>query len=203
MGTGAGDRRSVTTDALDTLGFIISPNEKRDAIHLAVEPVTAGQTLRAGEHVELRDNKAYRKPVGKGVGIVDPFLVQDVEEGEMFWLVIYPRQIRSLRHVWEHPSFPASQDGLVIPEFQPVKPKEESVAKRTARIRIESIAEDLGVTYEELMGAARRHELHGDYWVEGGRFEGHYIKDEFWTHYYAINDDREYQEHGNFLSCSC
>lgn len=30
------EKRSVSTDALETLGKIIGPNEKRDAIHLAV-----------------------------------------------------------------------------------------------------------------------------------------------------------------------
>ena len=38
---GEGDKRKVSTDALDTLGSIITPAEKRDAIHLAVEPVQA------------------------------------------------------------------------------------------------------------------------------------------------------------------
>lgn len=37
------DKRSVATDALETLGTIIDDKQKRDAIHLAVEPVVAGE----------------------------------------------------------------------------------------------------------------------------------------------------------------
>lgn len=33
------DKRTVTTDALETLGKIHEREEKRDAIHLAVEPI--------------------------------------------------------------------------------------------------------------------------------------------------------------------
>src|SRR5258707_13974604 len=97
----AADSRSVTTDALATLGFLIGNNEKRDAIHLAVEPVECGaRILHAGEHVKLVDGKAQKCLHGKGVGIVDPFLETEVIKGEKFWLVLYPRQITSLRHVW-------------------------------------------------------------------------------------------------------
>ena len=39
------DRRSPHTDALDTLGSVITEHEKRDAIHLAVEPAVAGRPV--------------------------------------------------------------------------------------------------------------------------------------------------------------
>lgn len=42
------DNRKVTTDALETLGTIIGTSEGRDAIHLAVEPVEAGERLSPG-----------------------------------------------------------------------------------------------------------------------------------------------------------
>lgn len=103
------EKHTTHTDALDTLGFIIGSQEKRDAIHLAVFPVQAKEKLQPGKHVALDEGrKAYFTPVGKGVGIVDPFLTEPVKTGEWFWLVIYPRQISSLRHVWEHPAFPQS-----------------------------------------------------------------------------------------------
>jgi len=105
-------RHTVHTDALDTLGSIIGPEEARDAIHLAVEPVEAGQTLLPGNHVRFNEmGEAVAADLGRGVGIVDPFLTGVVGKGERFWLVVYPRQITSLRHVWEHPDFPAS-DGM-------------------------------------------------------------------------------------------
>lgn len=103
------EKHTTHTDALDTLGFILEGDEKRDAIHLAVEPVEAAEELFPGDHVSF-DNvgRAVKVEVGDGVGIVDPFLNDVVEPGQKFWLVVYPRQITSLRHVWEHESFPPS-----------------------------------------------------------------------------------------------
>jgi hypothetical protein len=94
------DSRTVHTDALETLGSIIDENEKRDAIHLAVCPVVAQEELVPGQHVG--PDGTTKNPVG----IVDPFLETSVNPGERFWLVIYPRKISSLRHVWSHPNFP-------------------------------------------------------------------------------------------------
>lgn len=109
------DSRTVTTDALETLGMIHLEPQHRDAIHLAVEAVVAGEILHPGMHIGIFEGKAYEaegegieRPVVKALGIVDPFIKGSVEEGESFWLVVYPRQIKSLRHVWEHPDFPPS-----------------------------------------------------------------------------------------------
>lgn len=99
------DTRSVSTDALAVLGTILDDQQKRDAIHLAVLPVIAGVRLRPGEHIKLVDGQAFRG--GRdSIGIVDPFLPSDVEPGQRFFLVIYPRVITSLRHVWSHPNVP-------------------------------------------------------------------------------------------------
>ena len=70
------DKRTVHTDALETLGKIIDEGEKRDAIHLAVEPVQAGETLLPGEHIGIVDGVAVAESekLFKCVGIVDPFL---------------------------------------------------------------------------------------------------------------------------------
>lgn len=79
------DKRTVTTDALETLGTIIGENEKRDAIHLAVEPIVAGQFLRPGMDIGIKaDGKAYDRGPENNIGIVDPFLKNAVNEGERF-----------------------------------------------------------------------------------------------------------------------
>lgn len=98
------DKRTVSTDALETLGMIIGDNEKRDAIHLAVIPVKAGVSLMAGMYINAVDGVA--KPDPRGLGIVDPFIDGPIEPGQNFWMVLRPRIIKSLRHVWSHPSFP-------------------------------------------------------------------------------------------------
>jgi len=103
------DQRTVATDALATLGTIIDDRAKRDAVHLAVIPAIAGHQLSPGRRVSFHcgvacaDGQIYGDAV---VGIVDPFLVNDVSKGERFWLVLLPRTIQSLRHVWSHPAFP-------------------------------------------------------------------------------------------------
>lgn len=101
------DKRSTHTDALETLGMIHFKPEARDAIHLAVEPVIAGEDLLPGQDIGLVDGFAFGKSPGlvKPLGIVDPFLPRAVKQGEKFWLVVYPRMITSLRHVWSHPAF--------------------------------------------------------------------------------------------------
>lgn len=104
------DKRTVATDALETLGTVFASNEKRDAIHLAVEPITPldGEVLYPGQHIGVvyvgdGTARASAAPHVKKIGIVDPFLASAVYPGQKFWLVIYPRVINSLRHVWTHP----------------------------------------------------------------------------------------------------
>lgn len=109
------DNRTPHTDALATLGMIHTQQEHRDAIHLGVEPVTTRERLLAGQHVAWDDkSKRTVRKVLRGdkdaLGIVDPFLEHSVMPGDYFWLIVYPRQITSLRHVWEHPNFTDSQE---------------------------------------------------------------------------------------------
>ena len=109
------DKRTPVTDALETLGMIHFKPEKRDAIHLAVEPVVAGSILLVGERIGIINGVAYSSghmvddKVVPYHGIVDPFLPKPVREGESFWFVMAPRMVQSLRHVWEHPDFPAGE----------------------------------------------------------------------------------------------
>jgi len=91
------------------LGSIIEGKQHRDAIHIAVAPVVAGEALEPGAHVGLVDGKAVvllRSPIG----IVDPFLKAAVKPGETFWLFLYPGTIKGLRHEWTHPAFDEDTD---------------------------------------------------------------------------------------------
>lgn len=110
------DKRTPATDALETLGMIHFKPEKRDAIHLAVDPVVAGCELKPGARIGIINGMAW--PAGwshetvKGKttipyhGIVDPFLPTSVKPNQTFWFVMAPRMVTSLRHVWAHPDFP-------------------------------------------------------------------------------------------------
>jgi hypothetical protein len=191
------DKRSVATDALETLGTIISENEKRDAIHLAVEPVIAGHPLAPGEHVGLIDGRAHANATPH-LGIVDPFLGRPLLPGERFWLVVYPRQITSLRHVWEHPSFPASPDVTLAPRYS------------ESEQWIRDFANSVSLHYDVLMDGARewvdskKRGSWGEYLCFGGLLEGESVPEKFWPHYEAVTGEKVEEDHrGSFFTCSC
>lgn len=87
------------------IGRLIEGGGGRDAIHVAIAPVTAGAELVPGSHVTLND-KGVAVPGRGAIGIVDPFLtVRCVLPGQRFYLFLYPKSVTSLRHVWTHPAF--------------------------------------------------------------------------------------------------
>jgi hypothetical protein len=193
------DTHKVSTDALATLGTIIDVFQKRDAIHLAVEPVVAGCQLNPGQRIGFRaDGKAI--PVShltkhKTLGIVDPFLIGTVEEGQRFWLIVLPRQITSLRHVWEHPGFPATDS--------PEPPADSALAK--------SILEEFGSTadlttyddknepiYSVVMRALRGMDENGyvPFDATGD------IPDKVWDAYEMVTGKRVSERH-EYFSCAC
>lgn len=193
------DKRSVATDALETLGMIISENEKRDAIHLAVEPVTAADKFWPGDRVALGPNGTAVK-VGKVVGIVDPFLEEPVERGERFWLVVLPRTIRSLRHVWEHPEFPDSGETVKAAEIAEL----DAVSK--SKKWIEAFAAKIDQTYSRLMNAAESWIEYEDYTYDNTEaYKSHWDQfPEFWTHYEVVTGKKiEDGKKESFFTCSC
>lgn len=196
----AGDSRTPHTDALDTLGTILGAGEERDAIHLAVEPMIAGQRLKPGQPVSVISPgiAGTISAITKPVGIVDPFLTAPVKPGERFYLVLYPGQVRSLRHVWEHPDFPLAGREAAIAEIS---------AKAKSQAYIEELADRLGVDSDALISNATDYVRHGEYWSEGGRFEGECIPDEFWPHFTVVTgitpESKQSRQWSNFLSCSC
>lgn len=192
----ATEKRSVVTDALETLGTRPIPdNSGRDAIHLAVEPVIAGATIFPGQHIGIEDGLAG--PSENPLGIADPFMSCPVKQGERFWLVVYPRQITSLRHVWSHPGF----------SDEPAEGDAKSNSEKWLINYANEIDEDLGT----LLNAARSYlecgeyfkgERTGDYY---GKFEGESTHPDFWRHFEAYTgehvptDKRE----DSFFTCSC
>jgi hypothetical protein len=194
MATGS-DKRSVSTDALETLGTIIGPEQKRDAIHLAVVPVKASHRMFPGDNVGILPDGEASTHVKDPVGIVDPFLVEGVTGGQWFWLVIYPRKITSLRHVWSHPAFPDEAE---------VTPPAPTAPHDPHRKWLEDFASSIDVTYNSLMEAANDFQEHDEYFSQGGKFEGIYVGVEFWEHYVAVTGkDVPGDKRENFFSCSC
>lgn len=194
------EKHTTHTDALDTLGSIIGPEEKRDAIHLAVFPVEAGELLQPGQHVSVHyedgEGLAFRALPGKGVGIVDPFLTKPVGTDERFWLVVYPREIASLRHVWEHHAFPPSGEtqGLLI---------DPEPRRGDALLWIERFARDRDIELGNLLSAAR--DRRGDEYltIYGDDASGN-IPDEFWDHFEVFEGVKiPAKQRSTYFSCSC
>lgn len=186
----------VATDALATLGTIIDDKQGRDAIHLAVEPVVASEKLHPGQHVLLRDGRAVGCIPAAGVGIVDPFLAAPVYEGQRFWLVVYPRTITSLRHVWEHPSFPV-EGASALPD----KDKEASEKWLREWCRNNDTA-DYG-TVMECIRDGTYNEWSDEYFQLPEGIDGHAsIPSEFWDHVEIVLG-RPVPARSEYFSCSC
>lgn len=178
------DNRTVATDALATLGTIIDASQKRDAIHLAVIPVVAGMDLVVGDDIGIRNGEAFNNGV-QNIGIVDPFLKEAVHKGQNFWLVIYPRVITSLRHVWTHPAIENEATST-------------SVDQQAAIQWLTEYAERMDTTYDKLIFAIEHN----------GCFDGqpnYYDKDpQDCKPYYEIATGRRWPSGvSNYFSCSC
>jgi hypothetical protein len=180
---------TVSTDALATLGTIIDETAGRDAIHLAVEPIEAGEVLYPGQRVNLKDGKAYLVNRAKEVGIVDPFLSVAVYPGQRFWLVVNPRTITSLRHVWEHPAFPTG-------------PKVDTRLEASKQW-LTDYAHRLGISYDNLMRCAKNSE--GEGYISTGDLDiNERIDGAFYDHYEIVTGYKWAVEHqAIYFSCSC
>lgn len=95
-------------DALATLGSFLDEDEleNRDAVHIAVLPVTANRDMKPGDHVGISGDLYADTRAEKKIGIVDPYLPRPVKRHDRFYLFLYPRTITSLAHHWVHPDVP-------------------------------------------------------------------------------------------------
>lgn len=180
--------------------------DERDAIHIATAAVFATENLNPGDHVGFvtKDNDKMGRSEIAPLGIVDPFLPKPVKKGERFWVFLYPGTIQSLRHNWTHPSFDVRQ--------QLIRAIEETPAKKRMKAFAVSLSggEDWDgnkydeVTFEELIDRATQYVNGGEYWSEGGRFEGQGLYDEFWDDFEELTGLKVPEgDRYSFFSCSC
>lgn len=141
---------------------------KRDAIHVAVIPVVAGETLNPGSHISIINGCTAVKR-GQPLAIVDPFMQDTLESGDRFFAYLYPCTTVGMRHVWQHPD--------IDPEAQ-------------ERTIIDTIAEKCGISRQLLIEHAYDHlQEDAEVTIHMGDNEG-YIDvtsdewDEFWPELY-------------------
>jgi hypothetical protein len=96
----------------ELIGKLVDGDVERDAIHIAVAPVEAGDYLERGQHIRLRNGKAVECDDDRSIGIVDPFLAKMVEPGEKFFLFLKPNTVTDVKHQWSHPALdnPAAEE---------------------------------------------------------------------------------------------
>lgn len=130
-------------ERISGLGYkIVSGITERDAVHVAIIPCEAGESLGPGTKVFVdRDDGgcAKRAFITPAVGVVDPFLSEVVNRGERFWLMLFPGTITSLRHEWSHPVFPIGESDEVVQE---------------SKAWLSELADRSNISYEELIEMA-------------------------------------------------
>lgn len=192
------------------IGKVLDGPKPRDAIHVAIASVRAGQKLKPGQRVGLKKMvDGDEEPIAviniAPIGVVDPLLSGPVTPGEWFYLWLSPGSISSLRHNWTHPMF--DKESL------------EETAKRARAEEIESakevvmeIVRSLGdeLTYEEIMGGAASFVRDDEnylvqYGGENWQDDFPEMADRFWDAYETITGKKvpEGRKGNSFFSCSC
>lgn len=190
----------MTKDAVATMGAILPEDAGgRDAVHVAVVSAIAGETLRPGQDVgfelPMQEGENVAMTTDKALGIVDPFIKGAVNEGQRFWLYLYPRTITGLNHHWTHPAFPEAKSGVL---YAPPSQKLASMQY------IDNLAGNYGFTGKRMIEAAKEWIRDGEYWSDGGTFEGETVPAEFWTHYERVTGESvDYDKKESFFTCSC
>lgn len=168
-----------------TLGQILTGNEGRDAVHVAIAPCVAKEKLYPGQDVGADGTTAQPH-----VGIVDPYLKHPVLPEQGFWLCLYPNTVTSLRHEWEHPAFPATE-----------KTQDGSVAWLT------DFAATFGMTYDAVIEAAKEWLNTGEWtWLNYDTPDRAWTdRVLFWQHFENATgiEVPEDDKGSTFFTCSC
>ncbi len=96
------------------LGESPSDDAQRDAVHVAVVPLIAGEKYMCrGQRFRLAHDSTtvalcgeYNEgTLGAAIGIVNPFRKGGLKKGDRFWGFLFPGTVTGMRHEWKHPAF--------------------------------------------------------------------------------------------------
>ena len=208
--------RKPYSDATTLLGKILNGlDAKRDAVHLACEPITnkTSSSWYSGQMLTRQPSGGFRaaREGDEVIGIVDPFLAAmsndeyaSVSPGDQCFIILLPGAITSLRHVWEHPDF---DDEAPEPTHIDEEPAVNTEAQESEEW-LRDYADEHGVDYDDMMSAAKGHILNPNDWsnyVTGGaEAEGAHTGDEFWGHIGKVLGIAVMKsQQGSIISCSC
>lgn len=180
---------------MDTLkiGQLITSEQNRDAIHMAIAPVIAAEKLAPGDHVGLLPDGRASEAVAH-IGIIDPFLKKAVRAGDKCWLFLYPGSITSLRHEWAHPAFTAESAASS-------KSYSETWMRAWA---IMHMGEDYYGGGDKLdPDTAYKNAIEAGHNMSVGPYEDarDSMHDEWWTHWEAITGKKG--DRDGYFSCAC
>lgn len=181
-------------DHVPKLGQLCTGDEERDAVHVAVVPMEAAGPLAPGSHVNERG--ALVAP-GTGIGIVDPFLKDRVKRGQKFWLFLYPGTVISLRHHYRHP----------VLDHEEIRRETIEKLAHPSKKRLEEIAEELGISYDELMSGMETYLRTGEPVVtDGWKMMNPEPPEDFWEHYELVTGKKvpaSKKDKDAVFSCAC
>lgn len=189
------------------MGKILDREMPRDAVHIAVVPVIAAESMHPATHCGLLgDGRAGTRT--KLIGIVDPYLSQAVAVGERFFLFLYPGSITSLKHQWTHPDLDPIYDGG---EYTQARDKARAIKQKamSEQWMREFVRTHDCPDYEEVIGKAAAAIRGGnDAWdAEYLHFNGTdahgKIPEEFWDHVENIVGEKAKGTKPKYFSCSC
>lgn len=175
----------------------------RDAVHIAVAPVTLAQNMAPGDNVKLREGSQTTVVLcdqNERIGVIDPFLTQqDLPAGTRCWLFLVPGSITSLRHDWSHTAFKDAPAPAKLSAFTE-KEKAEAEIARFANICDQTVsrimnAADTWVEYEEYTydNSESYKEATNEDWSR------------FWAAWSVVTGRKvpKRQYGNNFFTCSC
>lgn len=171
------------------LGQLIEGEAERDCVHVALAPVVAAEALSPGEHVGIQTDGRVGMS-DKPIGIVDPFLTHEIQEGEKFWLILYPNTVTGMRHHWNHPAFGAADLDSAVDE---------------SRRWLRAFASEWGMDFDEMVNAAVNPK--GNYICAGTDLNGPEElgrdHERFWQHIEIVTGKKFTDEHRETVAWRC